>query len=73
MKDDIGNKTSFIENVYYGINLERKHRIKAGAAVVGDDIYMKASYQNRDIEYEVYHSSRTGKTGVGVDVTIAKW
>lgn len=73
IKDDIGNKACVIENDYYAINLERKHRIKAGAAVVDGDKYLKASYQNRDIEYEVYHSLRTGKTGAGVEVTIAKW
>ena len=73
IKDDDGNKTSVVENDYYAINLERKHKIKAGAAVVGDEAYIKASYQNRDIEYEVYHSPQTGKTGIGVEVTIAKW
>ncbi len=73
IKDDDGNKTSVVENDYYAINLERKHKIKAGAAVVGDEAYIKASYQNRDIEYEVYHSPQTGKTGVGVEVTITKW
>ena len=73
IKDNDGNKTSVVENDYYAINLERKHKIKAGAAVVGDEAYIKASYQNRDIEYEVYHSPQTGKTGVGVEVTIIKW
>jgi mannose/fructose/N-acetylgalactosamine-specific phosphotransferase system component IIB len=73
VKDDNGNKTSVIENDYYAINLERKHRIKAGAMNVDGDTYIKAAYQNRDVEYEVYHSPKTGKTGVGLEVTIAKW
>ena len=73
VKDDNGNKTSVIENDYYAINLERKHRIKAGAMNVDGDTYIKAAYQNRDVEYEVYHSLKTGKTGVGVEATIAKW
>ncbi len=73
IKDDAGNKTSVIENDYYAINMERKHRIKTGVAVVDDDTYIKVAYQNQDVEYEVYHSPQTGKTGVGVEVTIAKW
>ena len=73
IKDDASNKTSVIENDYYSINMERKHRIKTGVAVVDDDTYIKVAYQNQDVEYEVYHSPQTGKTGVGVEVTIAKW
>ena len=74
IKDDAGScKTSVIENDYYAITLERKHKIKAGVAVVDNDTYIKASYQNRDLEYEIYHSTKTGKTGMGVEITIAKW
>ena len=73
IKDDAGKSTSVIENDYYAINLERKHRIKAGVVALNDDTYVKAAYQNRDIEYEVYHSPKSGATGVGVEVTIAKW
>lgn len=73
IKDDAGNKTSVIENDYYAINLERKHRIKTGVAAVDDDTYIKVAYQNRDIEYEVYHSPKSGKTGIGVEITVAKW
>ena len=73
IKDDAGKTTSVIENDYYAINLERKHRIKTGVTVLDDDTYVKVAYQNRDIEYEVYHSPQTSKTGVGVEVTIAKW
>ena len=73
IKDDAGKTTSVIENDYYAINLERKHSIKTGVTVLDDDTYVKVAYQNRDIEYEVYHSPQTSKTGVGVEVTIAKW
>ena len=73
IKDDAGKTTSVIENDYYAINLERKHRIKTGVTVLDDDTYVKVAYQNRDIEYEVYHSPQTGKKGVGVEITIAKW
>ena len=62
-----------IENNYYAISLERKHRIKVGAATVDGDTYIKAAYQNRDIEYELYHSPKTGAIGIGAEVTIVKW
>jgi hypothetical protein len=74
VKDDkTGEKTQVIENSYYGINLERKHRIKAGAAMIDNSAYLSLGYQNRDVEYKVYYSPQKNNVGVGVEVTIAKW
>ncbi len=74
VKDENGKTTSTVtENNYYGINLERKHKIKAGAAVVDGTPYMSIGYQNRDVEYKAYYSPEKHKGGVGVEVTIAKW
>ena len=73
VKDDSGNKTSVIENDYYAINLERKHRIKTGAAMIDHDAYVAVGYQNRDVEYKAYYAPPAKKAGVGVEVTIAKW
>ena len=75
VKDENGKDTEqkVIENDYYAIQLERKHKIKMGAAVVDDDHYVTLSYQNRKIEYELYYSPDTQKYGAGVSYTVAQW
>ena len=70
--DTFDNAPKVIENKYYGISLERKHRVKAGAAVINDEVYGSMSYQNRDLEYTVF-ASQSGKYGGGIQYTIAKW
>lgn len=74
LKDEKGASTGqkIYENDYYGINLERKHKIKVGAIHVDDANYASLTYQNRDIEYSIY-GNQEGVKGVGVNVTIAKW
>lgn len=62
-----------IENNYYGINLERKHKIKAGAAIIDNSQYISVSYQNRKMEYTAYANPNDNKYGVGVSYTIAQW
>lgn len=62
-----------IENSYYAIELERKHRVDVGAAVIDGKPYAEAKYRNRDIEYEVYYGLRNHDIGAGVSCTIAKW
>lgn len=73
VQDDKGKETSVIENDYYAINLERKHKIKAGAAMIDHDAYVTLGYQNRDVEYKAYYSPSAQKAGAGIEVTIAKW
>lgn len=73
--DEKGKPTGdkIIQNDYYAINMNRKHDIKVGVAVVDDKKYATLSYRNRDIEYGVMHNPDTKKTGVSVAVTVAKW
>lgn len=66
-----GSDNKVIEADYYGINLERKHRIKAGAAVINDKPYGSLTYQNRDLEYTAYIGQ--DECGAGIQYTIAKW
>lgn len=71
--DNSSEQNKVIENNYYGISLERKHKIKAGAAVIDDDPYISVSYQNRKIEYTAYVNPNNNKYGAGVSYTVAQW
>lgn len=73
--DETGKQTSdsVIRNDYYAINLERKHKVKAGSAVIGGEPYVSIGYQNRDVEYKAYYNPKKQIAGVGIEVTIAKW
>ena len=62
-----------IENNYYAISLERKHRISLGAAHIDSENYITTSYRNRDVEYTVFGAPENKTLGVGVSVTVAKW
>ena len=66
-----GSDKKIVEADYYGINLERKHRIKAGAIVIDNEPYGSLTYQNRDFEYTAYVGQ--DKYGAGIQYTIAKW
>lgn len=67
-----GSDQTITENKYYGIHLERKHKIKLGVANVDHTTYTTLAYQNRSLEYRAYYSTQ-GKTGVGVEYTVAQW
>lgn len=73
--DETGKQTSdsVIRNDYYAIKLERKHKVKAGAAVIGGETYMSIGYQNRDVEYKVYYNSQRQIVSAGIDMTVTKW
>ena len=62
-----------IQNNYYAIQMQRKHDIKVGAAVIDSKAYATISYRNRDVTYEAYYNPATQKGGAGVAVTVAKW
>lgn len=66
-------KNKIIENSYYAINLERKHRIIIGGAHINDKNYATIAYRNRDIEYTTYFEPNKNAYGFGASVTIAKW
>ena len=67
-----GSDQTITENKYYGIHLERKHKIKLGVANVDHTTYTTLAYQNRSLEYRAYYSTQ-GKTGIGVEYTVAQW
>jgi hypothetical protein len=71
--EETGETSKVIENDYYAINLERKHRIKAGAAMIDKTAYISLGYQNRDVEYKIYYAPEKKEVGAGIEVTIAKW
>lgn len=73
IKNDKGETSKVIENDYYAINLERKHKIKVGAAIIERDAYAILSYQNRDVEYKAFYAPEAQNIGVGIEYTIAKW
>lgn len=71
-----GSKTpgqQIVENDYYAINLNRKHDVKAGAAVVDGTSYVEVSYRNRDVELQAFYSPEKQTGGAGIKYTVAKW
>jgi len=66
-----GSDNKVVAANYYGINLERKHRVKAGVAIINNEPYGIIAYQNRDIEYTAYAGH--DNYGAGIQYTIAKW
>ena len=66
-----GSDNKVVAANYYGINLERKHRVKAGVAIINNEPYGTIAYQNRDIEYTAYAGH--DNYGAGIQYTIAKW
>lgn len=73
IKDDAGKTTSVIENDYYAINLERKHEVKVGAAMVDGTPYISVGCQNNKFEYKIYYAPTKCLAGVGAEAVIAKW
>lgn len=66
-----GSDNKVVAANYYGISLERKHRVKAGVAIINNEPYGTIAYQNRDIEYTAYAGH--DNYGAGIQYTIAKW
>lgn len=62
-----------IENNYYAINLEKKHSVEVGAAVIDSTAYITAAYRNRNIKYEALYSPNSNKFGINISATIVKW
>lgn len=62
-----------INNNFYAITQEKKHRIGVGAAYIDNDIYVTAHYQNDRLRIEAYkgiksHSSKLDGVGASYDV-----
>lgn len=72
-KDNGQHAAEVIQNNYYAIQQNRKHEIKAGAAVIDSKVYGELSYRNRDVEYSVYCDTSVQHYGAGIQYTVAKW
>jgi hypothetical protein len=72
-KDENKKTDQIIENNYYAVNTEKKHRVAVGAAHIDKNSYITVGYQNRDVQYTTFYSPTSGNVGVGVNITIAKW
>jgi len=72
-KDENKKTDQIIENNYYAVNMEKKHRVTVGAAHIDKNSYITVGYQNRDVQYTTFYSPTSGNVGVGVNITIAKW
>ena len=70
---ETGKPDKVIENDYYAISLEKKHRIEVGAANIDCTSYVTLGYRNRDVAYTAYYSPTKGSVSAGVSVTVAKW
>ena len=72
-KETETEKAKIYQNNYYSINMNRKHDIKVGAAMIDDTAYISATYRNRDVSYTGFYSPEKKTGGAGVSVTVAKW
>lgn len=68
-----GSDEKVIENDYYAINLEKTHRIKAGATVVNKEAYLTLAYENKAIDYTLFYAPNKKDFGIGTSITLAKW
>jgi hypothetical protein len=62
-----------IQNNYYAISQERKHRISAGATVIDSKAYATLAYTNDRMTYEIHSKDLQGVDGGSVLYTFAKW
>jgi hypothetical protein len=71
---DTTNKTDQeIQNNYYAITQERKHRISAGATVIDNKAYATLAYTNDRMTYEIHSKDLKGVDGGSVMYTVSKW
>lgn len=62
-----------IQNNYYAISQERKHRISAGATVIDSKAYATLAYTNDRMTYEIHSKDLRGIDGGSVLYTVSKW
>lgn len=62
-----------IQNNYYAISQEKKHRISAGATVINSKAYATLAYTNDRMTYEIHSKDLKGINGASVLYTVAKW
>jgi len=62
-----------IQNNYYAISQERKHRISAGATVIDSKAYATLAYTNDRMTYELHSKDLHSVDGASIMYTVAKW
>ena len=62
-----------IQNNYYAITQERKHRISAVATVIDSKAYATLAYTNDRMTYEVHSKDLRGVDGGSVLYSVKKW
>lgn len=62
-----------IQNNYYAITQERKHRMAAGVTAIDGQAYVTVSYTNDRLTYELHSKDLKGINGAGVMYTVKKW
>lgn len=71
--DSAATDNNKIQNNYYAISQERKHKIAAGTTIIDSKAYADLSYTNRDLTYTIHSKDLKNIDGVSVEYTIAKW
>lgn len=67
------NTATQIQNNYYAIQQERKHKIAVGGADVNSKACAAISYTNRDTTITAYSKDIKGIDGASITYTVAKW
>lgn len=62
-----------IQNNYYAISQERKHRVAVGAADVDSKAYIAIGYTNRNTTITAYSKDMKSVDGASIIYTLAKW
>lgn len=68
-----GDKPAVYENKYYAVNMERKHAVSVGAAVVDKKAYAALSYRNRRTTVTAMYNPETKEAGGMVSYEVARW
>lgn len=62
-----------IQNNYYAITQERKHRIAMGLTAIDGQAYESIAYTNDRLTYELHSKDLKGINGASVMYTVKKW
>ena len=62
-----------IQNNYYAIQQERKHRMAAGVTAIDGQAYATVSYTNDRLTYELHSKDMKGIDGASIMYTVKKW
>ena len=72
-KSGVGDKMSEIQNNYYAIQQERKHRLAAGVTAIDGKAYATVAYTNDRLTYEIHSKDLKQIDGGSILYTVKKW